>query len=100
MRSAGWWICAGLCLAIQGCDDNTPLCVPKTTAACFCYTGDPGQRVCSDDGLKYTSCSCLPAVAVDANPGVDADTDADSSSDVAAAPEVDDTPSGDVSPPR
>lgn len=94
MRSAGWWFCAGLCLAIPGCDDNTPLCVPNTTVACFCYTGDPGQRVCNDEGLKYSRCACLSTVTADANP------DADAGADAAATPQAADEPSALASPAR
>lgn len=73
MRYTRWLMYAGLWLATPGCDDNTPLCIPQTTERCFCYTGDPGQRRCSADGLEYGSCECLPDAGIDATPDAPSD---------------------------
>ncbi len=53
-------------LALAACDDSTPVCAPRSVASCYCNTGDPGQKVCSADGLYYLACTCLPDAGVDA----------------------------------
>ncbi len=63
MRRLGTILVLSL-LAAVGCDDNTPFCVPATTASCFCATGEPGEQACKVDGLSYGTCTCLPDAGV------------------------------------
>jgi hypothetical protein len=71
---------AVLFLTMVGCWDNTPVCVPKTIAPCFCYTGDPGQRECAETGLEYGGCECLSVNATGATVDAGASSDAAPSS--------------------
>jgi hypothetical protein len=56
----------GLLMALVGahCDDTTPVCVPDSTASCYCVTGGAGQKQCDTNGLDYGACSCLPDASV------------------------------------
>ena len=71
-------IAAAALALVVGCSDDsftdtTPFCVPAMTATCSCPTGAPGARVCTDDGLDYGACACLPdAGTADAPSGIDA----------------------------
>jgi len=58
LLSAGW----------GDCHDNTQICVPTTTKACYCATGEPGQVQCSASGEEYGECECLPDAGVDVEP--------------------------------
>ncbi len=77
MRAPGLAV-ASILVAIMGaCSDDTfsdtiPACLPASTAACFCPTGAPGAKVCTDTGLEYGACACLPDAGLDAAPPVDA----------------------------
>ena len=65
MRALRWILCVGLTLG--GCSDdasdstdNTPVCIPAVAYPCFCATGAAGEKICTDDGLEYGTCACLP----------------------------------------
>ena len=50
----------GVSLPMVACDDNTPVCVPKTVAPCTCFTAGSGTKTCDDTGQTYSDCSCTP----------------------------------------
>jgi hypothetical protein len=67
MKRCVHWILGVVLLMGSGeCHDNTPACVPRTTASCDCATGEPGQKTCSANGEEYGDCECLPDAGVDA----------------------------------
>jgi hypothetical protein len=62
-----------LLLLLSGsCEDNTPQCIPSVVAPCSCYTGGPGEKTCSADGLEFGKCVCTPDAGVSADADVDA----------------------------
>jgi hypothetical protein len=63
-------------MLLTGCEtENYPVCIPATTEACFCGTGERGERACADDGHRFKGCLCRPDAGVDAP--LDSDTGID-----------------------